>query len=118
MVKLAKENAWKEFGERLNSDYLNAKKVFWQTIRRLRRKEDNKVRSVRSKTGRLLVEEQDVLNRWKEHFQELLNPVLAIENKIPSMAVGEDAAISVDEVALALRSLKSGKSTGICEIRP
>ena len=35
-VKLSKERAWKEFGERLDHDFKTANKVFWQTIRRLR----------------------------------------------------------------------------------
>ena len=37
-VKLSKERAWKEFGERLDDDFKTANKVFWQTIRRLRGK--------------------------------------------------------------------------------
>ena len=35
-VKLFKERAWKQFGERLDDDFKTANKVFWQTIRRLR----------------------------------------------------------------------------------
>ena len=34
-VKEAKEKAWESFGERLDSSYATANKVFWQTIRRL-----------------------------------------------------------------------------------
>ena len=37
-VKLSKERAWKQFGERLDDDFKTANKVFWQTIRRLRGK--------------------------------------------------------------------------------
>ena len=37
-VKLSKERAWKEFGERIGDDFKTASKVFWQTIRRLREK--------------------------------------------------------------------------------
>ena len=37
-VKMSKERAWKEFGERLDDDFKMAIKVFWQTIRRLRAK--------------------------------------------------------------------------------
>ena len=37
-VKLSKERAWKEFGERSNNNFKTANKVFWQTIHRLRGK--------------------------------------------------------------------------------
>ena len=37
VVAKAKAISWKNFGHRLESDYLSAGKVFWQTIRRLRR---------------------------------------------------------------------------------
>ena len=37
-VKLPKERAWKEFGERIDDNFKLANEVFWQTIRRLRGK--------------------------------------------------------------------------------
>ena len=35
IVKQSKEKSWKEFGQKLDTDYRSANKVFWQTIRRL-----------------------------------------------------------------------------------
>ena len=35
IVKQIKETLWEEFGQRLDTDYRSASKVFWQTIRRL-----------------------------------------------------------------------------------
>ena len=37
-VKLSKERAWKEFGERLDNDFKMSNKVIWHTIHRLRGK--------------------------------------------------------------------------------
>ena len=38
IVKQSKEKSWKEFGQKLDTGYRSANKVFWQTIRRLRGK--------------------------------------------------------------------------------
>jgi hypothetical protein len=73
-VRAAKEQSWKEFGEKLESDHRSAKKVFWQTIRRLRGRKFNIIEGVESKDGVLLSNEVDILRRWSEHFSELLNP--------------------------------------------
>ena len=36
IVKQSKEKSWKEYGQKLDTDYRSANKIFWQTIRCLR----------------------------------------------------------------------------------
>ena len=117
-VRAAKEQSWKEFGEKLESDHRSAKKVFWQTIRRLRGRKFNIIEGVKSKDGVLLSNETDILRRWSEHFSELLNPEQGTEGDRPVVLSGAENSPTVEEVILAIESLKVGKSAGVDEIRP
>ena len=74
-VKLSKERAWKEFGERLDDDFKTANKVFWQTIRRLRGKRSRAALFIDDSNGVTLKDQDAILNRWREYFSDLLNPV-------------------------------------------
>ena len=72
-----------------------------------------------SKDGTLLTSTDGVLGRWKEHFEEFLNPTTP-----PSMVEAEleyDGAstpISRGEVTEVVKQLHSGKAPGVDEIRP
>ncbi|KAJ3603006.1 hypothetical protein NHX12_030750 [Muraenolepis orangiensis] len=55
-------------------DFQSAPKRFRQTIRRLRRGKHGSIQAVYSKGGTLLTSTEEVIGRWKEHFEELLNP--------------------------------------------
>ena len=74
VVAKAKATSWENFGHRLKSDYLSAGKVFWQTIRRLRKGACPIICTIKNASGVLLSCEKDILNRWKEYFMELHNP--------------------------------------------
>ena len=76
-VKRSKERSWEEFGRRLDDNYTSANKVFWQTIRRLRGKRGNATTSIKDSAGNILNDENDILSRWREYFEDLLNPVKA-----------------------------------------
>ncbi|KAJ3607850.1 hypothetical protein NHX12_024901 [Muraenolepis orangiensis] len=58
----------------MEKDFQSAPKRFWQTIRRLRRGKRGSIQAVYSKGGTLLTSTEEVIGRWKEHFEELLNP--------------------------------------------
>ena len=76
-VKKSKEKSWEEFGRRLDSNYFSANKVFWQTIRRLRGKRSSITYSIKDSDGNILADENEILSRWREYFEDLLNPVKA-----------------------------------------
>ncbi|XP_055715158.1 uncharacterized protein LOC129809374 [Phlebotomus papatasi] len=117
-VKAAREEAWKKFGEKLELDYRTANKTFWQTVRRLRGKKSNSIQGVTSKEGNLLTKEEEVLNRWKEYFSELLNPQQGTDDDVPTSKGREESSPSESEVLYAISKLKDGKAAGIDEIRP
>ena len=71
------------------------------------------IKQIKDENGTVLKKEEDILKRWKEYFQKLLNE----ENE---RLIREDGQINMgmvmgfsrDEVVQALRKMKNGKSTG------
>ena len=99
-VKKSKEHCWEEFGRRLDSNYLSANKVFWQTIRRLRGKMPSSTASVKDSASNIHKDEKQILSRWREYFEELLNPVEAKPTDILDMITfGEEEVFTASEVA-------------------
>ena len=117
-VKLSKERAWKEFGERLDDDFKMANKVFWQTIRRLRGKRSQTAFFIEGSNGVALKDQDAILNRCREYFSNLLNPVNATSTQIHEEQVGEDIQITETDVNAVIKSLKTGKAPGEYDIRP
>jgi hypothetical protein len=74
----------------------------------------------KSKNGDIITEEYDTLNRWKDHFQELLG---SREKEIePSIIQDynytseEDRPPTIEEVEMAVQKLKKHKAPGIDNI--
>lgn len=70
---------------------------------------------IRDKDGSLLKTDEDILNRWAEHFTELLNlPAPEEEVEIPSSdPLDIDCeAPSLMEIKEAIKSLKNNKAAG------
>ncbi|KAK5851305.1 hypothetical protein PBY51_002108 [Eleginops maclovinus] len=115
----AKQRVWEKFGEATEKDFRSAPKLFWKTVRHLRRGKQGTIKAVYSKDGTLLTSTDRVLGRWKEHFEELLNPTTP-----PSMLEAElkyeggSIPISRGEVTEVVKQLHSGKAPGVDEIRP
>ncbi len=119
MVVEAKTRAWEEFGEAMEKDYRLASKRFWQTVRYLRRGKQCPTNAVYSGGGRLLTSTGDVVGRWKEYFEDLLNP--AVTSSIEEAeAGGLEVASSITraEVTEVVKKLLGGKAPGVDEIRP
>ena len=117
-VSEAKAKAWENFAHELEHNHHSANKLFWQTVRRLHKGGQKITRSVKDASGRLLTQEKDILNRWKEYFAELFNPTSGQHTK-PSEPIDDEINdISPIEVTTAIKALKSGKAAGIDEIRP
>jgi len=70
----AKTRMWELFGEAMEKDFRLASRKFWQTVWRLRKGKRGLTQAVLSWGGELLTQTEDIVRRWKEHFEELLNP--------------------------------------------
>ena len=108
-VKLFKKRVWKDFEERLDDDFKTANKVFWQTIRRLRGKRPRAAFFIEDSNGVTLKNQDAILNRWRDYFSDLLNPVNATSIQIHEDQVGEDNQITEADVNAVIKSLKTGK---------
>ena len=69
-----KTQVWEEFVEAMEQDFQPVPKKFWQTVWRLRRGKQNPVLMVLSVGGELLTSTESIVRRWKEFFEDLLNP--------------------------------------------
>lgn len=125
MVKTAKQKSWEEFGEKMEEDSKGNQKLFYTVLKRIRKGEQKRSRCIRSKQGEILVEDEDIMSRWKEHFEEILDAVKQtqendtdIEERIVDENRGHRKEIEQEEVEEAVRQLKRGKAAGHDRITP
>ncbi|KAK3507789.1 hypothetical protein QTP70_000372 [Hemibagrus guttatus] len=103
----------------MEKDYRTTSGKFWQTVRRLRRGKQLSANTVYGGDGELLVSTGDIVGRWKEYFEDLLNPT-----DTPSVEELEaedsevDSFITQAEVTKVVQQLLGGKAPGVDEIRP
>ena len=75
--------------------------------------------SIKDSDGNILKDENEILSRWREYFEDLLNPVKASTRDTHEVThLGEDEVFTAAEVATAIKGIKSGKAAGEDEIRP
>ena len=103
----------------MDSNYFSANKVFWQIIRRLRGKRSSVTYSIKDFAGNIITDENEILSRWKEYFEDLLNSVKASTRDTHEVIhLGEEQVFTTAEVATAIKGIKSGKAVREDEIRP
>ncbi|TWW69209.1 hypothetical protein D4764_18G0000150 [Takifugu flavidus] len=128
-VAEAKTRAWQEFGEAMENDFRMASKRFWTTIRPLRKGKQCTVNIVYSGDGvlltrgpilpLLLTSTRDVVDRWKEYFEDLLNPTnTPSSEEVGPGDLGIGSHISGAVVVEVVKKLLGGKALGVDEIRP
>ncbi|KAK0132211.1 putative uncharacterized transposon-derived protein F52C9.6 [Merluccius polli] len=116
-VTEAKTQTWE--GEAMENDFRTALKRFWTTIRHLRRGKQCIVNTVYGGDGALLTSTWDVVDRWKEYFEDLLNPTDTPSGKEAGPGdSGVGSPISGAEVAEVVRKLLGGRAPGVDEVRP
>ncbi|KAK3548334.1 hypothetical protein QTP70_010189 [Hemibagrus guttatus] len=119
VVSEAKTRVWEEFGEAMEKDYRKASGKFWQTVRRLRRGKQLSANTVCGGDGELLVSTGDIVGRWKEYFEDLLNPTDMPSVEEPEAGDSEvDSFITQAEVTEVVQQLLGGKAPGVDEILP
>ena len=95
-----------------------ANKVFSQTIRRLREKRSRAAFFIEDLIGVTLKDQEAILNRWRDCFSDLLNPVDATPTQIHEEQVGKDIQITEADVNAVIKSLKTRKEPGEDDINP
>ncbi|XP_014832063.1 PREDICTED: uncharacterized protein LOC106910031 [Poecilia mexicana] len=119
VVAEAKTRAWEEFGDAMEKDFRTALRRFWSTIRHLRRGKQCSTNSFYCGDGVLLTLTRDVVGRWAEYFEDLLNPtnMPSVEEAEPEDS-GSGSPISGDEVAEVVKKLLGDRAPGVDEICP
>ncbi|KAK3564604.1 hypothetical protein QTP86_023765, partial [Hemibagrus guttatus] len=103
----------------MEKDYRTASGKFWQTVWRLRRGKQLSANTVYSGGGELLASTGDIVGRWKEYFEDLLNPTDTPSVEEPEAEESEvDSFITQAEVTEVVQQLLGGKALGVDEIRP
>lgn len=116
MVLQAKQQAWEEFGTKLEADSQANQKLFYKVLKNLRKSKNYTLRQVRAKDNRILTEENEIMERWREYFRELLNPDerdhTTNEEEIIYTQGEEEKNIQLEEVLKAIKEMKKGKAAG------
>ncbi|KAK3557951.1 hypothetical protein QTP86_003867 [Hemibagrus guttatus] len=115
VVSEAKTRVWEEFGEAMEKDYQTASGKFWQTVRCLKRGKQLSANTVYVGGGELLVSTGDIVGRWKEYFEDLLNPIDTPSVEEPE---AEDSEVESFITQAEVTELLGGKAPGVDEIRP
>ena len=84
-----------------------------QSIRRLRGKRSGVTYSIKDSAGNVLTDKNKILSRWRDYFEDLLNPV-----KASTRNTHKEEVFTAAEVSTAIIEIKSGKAAGKDEIRP
>ncbi|XP_072377966.1 uncharacterized protein [Diabrotica undecimpunctata] len=122
MVLAAKRKSWEEFGNKMEKDYHSNEKLFFKTLKNLRtEKAQQTPEQIRDKEGHLLHDNDHILDRWKQYFEDLLN----IQNDVdiiteePEEVEQEDQIqdeITMAETKEIIQKLKKGKAAGFDKI--
>ena len=96
----------------------NCSGVLYQLIRKIAGQRRN-MTTIKDKEEKRLVNEDEVLERWREHFEGVLNvprpdtPLPEIDQAPEVITSIETGDISIAEIKRAIHRLKNGKSPGI-----
>lgn len=93
---------------------MNNIRNFYQLTKQQRHGYQSKINIIKDKDGRTLTGTQQIKERWKEYFSELLNVQQdrVIEEEELATAEVEDIEPSFEEMEFAIKRLKNGKSPG------
>ena len=111
-VSRAKDTAWREWSKEINT--VEGKQRMFKIAKQMRkeRKDVTGGKYIKDEDNNILIEEQDIRERWKQYFASLLNEENPhnIEELPPTEGPLEE--ISEEEIRRALGNMKRGKATG------
>lgn len=122
-MKQAKQETWEEFGRKIEENYIENQKQFWNIVKKLKGNQQQKIRNIRNEKGELQTKTEDILSTWKKHytktFKEDRNPeneYRGNQEQLERIEINEE--ISLDEVSQALNKTKNGKAAGPDDLAP
>ena len=118
-----KRNAWERIGEDLQRDLTGTKKLIYKLANGYRKNKNAQTSSIKNKEGKLLVDQEDMNAAWGEYFSDLYNQrdIPVQEEREMQLEIqleqNNEEPISREEVDLAIKLMKRGKSPG-CDDLP
>ena len=92
----------------MEKDFQLASRVFWLTIRQLRKGKPSQV--VLDLGGVLLTRTEDIVERWKEHFEDVLIPAdMSFIEEAESEDFGKDSFITLPEVVEVIKKVDESR---------
>ena len=116
VVAKAKESAWEAWSEDLFSAAGQNKMFKMAKQMRKDQKDVLGTNFIRSVDGDVAVDPKKVQDRWRGYFEDLLNSENPNVLEDTPAVLGPIEEVSVQEVSLALRCMKSGKAAGPSEV--
>ena len=98
IVKINKENTWKEFGNVLAKNYTDNQKLFFGTLKSFRTPRPNMLKNIRDENGNILVKEEEIMRRWKRYFEGLLEDEGETEETMDKSENRQNWEVDVHEV--------------------
>ena len=123
-VERCKIEANERLGRKMNDDLNGNVKLFWKEVRKANGSTKSGCKRIKGRDGSMLIEEDDVKNRWREYFESLFNVRANADINVNmcgfggvrrSLYLGREC-ISKDEVTRAMRKLKNGKASCVDEV--
>ena len=96
-------------------------KELYSIVKQLTGQHKKQTAAVKNKNGDLIKNKRDRMERWKEHFQDVLNrevpddPPQASEGEMEELDIHTEAP-TIQEIQKALKTLRNGKAPGIDQI--
>lgn len=113
LTPTSKQRTWKEFGDKLEKDSKGNQKLFYRVLKNLRKKDNTDAVTITNEHGDLLTEENQIMDRWKNYFEMLLNPQLNTTSK-KSHRVERYIKIYITkgEIIETIKKIKNCKAAG------
>ena len=117
MVRNAKNKEWEQLGKELEKDAKGNLRSFWARVNESRRSKESTTH-IHDRNGEVLSEETEVIRRWKEHFEGLLQKTDGPYQNTTwrEVPLEDDQEILKEEVRRAVKRLKMRKAPGICGV--
>lgn len=116
-IKTAKEEAWKNYGEQLATICKERPRDFFKSINAMRVRDEpfNPTTVINNKNGTPIFSPNEKKRRWKEYFQELLNPNDVQRDYIyrPTNSGREEPSILIREIEEVVKKSPCHKSPGM-----
>ena len=119
MAMNTKKRSWEEFGEKMEKDGKRNQKLLFKVLKSLRKETSKNTKQTKNKKGDILRKEKEIMNRWKEYFEELLN--VKCERQVGDDEEEDseeqkeemgDEGIRIEEVMETINMKKGGKAAG------